>query len=176
MEKQDRWFLQSEFRYGAPQHTKQFTYEQVITIDTFTQSTITNSSVVKKTFYHQLPLTFNYYFAKNWSVGAGIQWNKFYSAVAEQDVKRRRPGTQIDSVISKGIVKVSNDSSTAFVKSWWQGVFQTQYQWKRFSIGARYSFGLQPYIKFTLPNQPVQEEKNSSLQIFLRYELWRSKK
>jgi hypothetical protein len=176
MEKQDRWFLQSEFRYGAPQHTKQFTYDQVITIDTFTQSIITNSSVVKKTFYHQVPLTFNYYVAKNWSIGAGVQWNKFYSAVAEQDIKRRRPGTQIDSVISKGIIKVSNDSSTAFVKSWWQGVFQTQYQWKRFSIGARYSFGLQPYIKFKLPNQPLQEEKNSSLQIFLRYELWRSKK
>jgi hypothetical protein len=26
MEKQDLWFLQTEFRYGAPQHTKQFAY------------------------------------------------------------------------------------------------------------------------------------------------------
>jgi len=176
MEKEKRWFLQTEFRYGAPQHTKQFTYSQKITIDTFTQSVITNSSSLKKTFYHQLPLTFNYYVLPDWSVGVGFQWNKFYSAVAEQDVKKRSPGTTIDSVISKSIVKVSNDSSTALVKSWWQGVFQTQYQWKRFSIGARYSFGLQPYIKFTLPNQPLQQEKNSSFQLFLRYELWRSKK
>ena len=176
MEKENRWFLQTEFRYGAPQHTKQFTYTQKISIDTFTQAVITNSSSLKKTFYHQVPLTFNYYVLPNWSVGTGIQWNKFYSAVAEQDITRRNPGTTIDSVISKNIVKVSNDSSTALVKSWWQGVIQTQYQWKRFSIGARYSFGLQPYIKFTLPNQPLQEEKNNSFQLFLRYELWRSKK
>ena len=176
MEKEKRWFLQTEFRYGAPQHTKQFTYSQEISIDTITQAVTTNSSRLKKTFYHQLPVTFNYYLLPDWSIGAGVQWNKFYSAVAEQDVARRRPGTTVDSVISKSIVKLSNDSSTALVKSWWQGVIQTQYQWNRFSIGARYSFGLQPYIKFTLPNQSLQEEKNSSLQIFLRYELWRSKK
>ena len=175
MEKEERWFLQTEFRYGAPQHTKQFTYSQKISIDTISQVVTTNSSSLKKTFYHQVPLTFNYYVLPEWSIGAGVQWNKFYSAVAEQDVKKRSPGTTIDSVISKNIVKVSNDSSTALVKSWWQGVIQTQYQWKRFSIGARYSFGLQPYIKFTLPNQPLQEEKNNSLQFFLRYELWRSK-
>lgn len=176
MEKEKRWFLQTEFRYGAPQHTKQFTYSQEISIDTITQAVTTNSSSLKKTFYHQVPITFNYYVLPDWSIGAGVQWNKFYSAVAEQDVARRRPGTTIDSVISKNIVTVSNDSSTALVKSWWQGVIQTQYQWKRFSIGARYSFGLQPYIRFTLPNQPLQEEKNSSLQLFLRYELWKSKK
>ena len=176
MEKEGRWFLQTEFRYGAPQHTKQLTYEQKISIDTISQVVTTNSSSLKKTFYHQVPVTFNYYVLQNWSIGAGVQWNKFYSAVAEQGVTRRNPGTTIDSVISKNIVKVSNDSSTALASSWWQGVIQTQYQWKRFSIGARYSFGLQPYIRFTLPNQPLQEEKNSSLQIFLRYQLWRSKK
>lgn len=176
MEKKDRWFLQTEFRYGAPQHTKQLTYSQKISIDTITQVVTTNSSSLKKTFYHQVPLTFSYYVLPNWSVGTGFQWNKFFSAVAEQGITRRRPGTTTDSVLSKSIVKVSNDSSTALVKSWWQGVVQTQYQWKRFSIGARYSFGLQPYIKFTLPNQPLQEEKHSSFQLFLRYELWRSKK
>ena len=175
MEKQDRWFLQTEFRYGAPQHTKQVTYSQVISIDTFSQSIITNSSVVKKTFYHQVPLTINYYIVPGWSVGTGLQWNKFHSAVAEQELKKRRTGNTIDSVITKNTVKVSNDSSSAFTKSWFQGIFQTQYQWKRFSIGARYSFGLQPYLRFTLPNQPLQEQKNSSLQLFLRYDLWRSR-
>ena len=175
MEKQDRWFLQTEFRYGAPQHTKQVTYEQVVKFDTASQSTITNSSVLKKTFYHQVPLTFNYYVLPNWSIGSGIQWNKFHSAVAEQDLKKRRSGTSNDSLVSQEIVKVNADTVSAFAKSWFQGIIQTQYQWKRFSIGVKYSFGLQPYIKFTLPNQPLQEEKNSSFQIFLRYELWRSK-
>ena len=175
MEKQNRWFLQTEFRYGAPQHTKQITYNQKISIDTQTQIVTTNSTVLKKTFYHQVPLTFNYYILPNWSIGTGIQWNKFYSAVAEQALSRRSPGSA-DSVISKNIISVRQDSAGEFVKSWTQGILQSQYQWKRFSIGVRYSFGLEPYIKFTLPGQPTQEEKNSSLQFFLRYELWRSKK
>jgi hypothetical protein len=174
MEKQDRWFLQTEFRYGAPQHTKSFIYDQTITRDTQTQVAITNSTVLKKTYYHQVPLTFNYYVLPNWSIGTGIQWNRFKSAVAEESVTKSSPGT-IDSLISKKIISVNQDTAGAFVKSWTQGIIQTQFQWKRFSIGAKYSFGLQPYIKFTLPNQPMQEEKNSSFQIFLRYELWRSK-
>ena len=175
MEKQERWFLQTEFRYGAPQHNKQLTFDQVIKLDTPSQSTMTTSSVLKKTFYHQVPLTFNYYVAKNWSVGVGVQWNRFYSAVAEEDLKRRSFGSQTDSLVGKSIVKISSDSAGAFARAWWQASVQSQFQWKRFSIGARYSFGLQPYIRFTLPGQPLQEEKNSSLQLFLRYELWRSK-
>jgi hypothetical protein len=174
MEKQDRWFLQTEFRYGAPQHTKSFIYDQTITRDTQTQVTITNSTVLKKTYYHQVPLTFNYYVLPNWSIGTGIQWNRFKSAVAEESITKSSPVT-IDSIISKKIIPVNQDTAGAFAKSWTQGILQTQYQWKRFSIGVKYSFGLQPYIKFTLPNQPLQEEKNSSFQIFLRYELWRSK-
>jgi hypothetical protein len=54
-------------------------------------------------------------------------------------------------------------------------VFETQYRWKRFSLGARYSFGLQPYIVFTLPGGTQQRERNKSLQVFLRYEIWKSK-
>lgn len=176
MEKQDRWFLQTEFRYGAPQHTKQFTYEEVTRLDSASQSIITTSTMLKKTFYHQVPLTFNYYVVPGWSVGTGVQWNKFHSAVAEQDVRKQIPGTNNDSLISQKIFKVSADTTGSLEKSWFQGIIQTQYQWKRFSIGARYSFGLEPYIKFTLPNLPLQQEKNSSLQIFLRYELWRSRK
>jgi hypothetical protein len=173
MEKENRWFLQVEFRYGAPQHTKQFVYSQKIVNDTPNQVTNTTSSVLRKTFYHQLPLTVNYYILPNWSVGAGVVWNKFHSAVSELEAKRRNFGTQIDSVISKTTLRVKSDSSLA--KSWSQVIFQTQYQWKRFSFGVRYSAGLEPYIRFTLPGLPPQQERNNSFQVFLRYELWKSK-
>jgi hypothetical protein len=57
-----------------------------------------------------------------------------------------------------------------------QALIETQYQWKRFTAGARYSFGLQPYLKFKLPGGEQREERNSSMQLFIRYELWRSGK
>jgi len=41
---------------------------------------------------------------------------------------------------------------------------------------AKYAIGLEPYIKFELQAGVPQQEKNSSVDIFLRYELWRSKK
>ena len=175
MYKNDKWFLELEFRYGAPQYTKEFVYQQRSKIDTFgsTTYTSTTSTKLKKTFYHQLPLTFNYFILPGWSVGTGITWNKFVSAVSQQDIGRRNNTTGAIDSVSKNIITDKNDS--LFKRSYFQAVFETQYRWRRFSIGARYSFGLQPYIKFTLPGGVQGEERNKSLQLFMRYELWKSK-
>jgi hypothetical protein len=118
-------------------------------------------------------VSFNYYILPKLSLGTGVVWNKFYSAVYEQDITERNNITQIESTISKGIKQTKSDTSLA--KSYFQALFETQYKWKKFSIGARYSFGLEPYVTFTLPGSAPQEEKNSALQIFLRYEIWKSK-
>jgi hypothetical protein len=175
MYRNDKWFLQLEFRYGAPQSTKEFLYQQKAKLDTIQGNVVTTtaSSTLKKTFYHQLPLTFNYFLLPNWSIGTGVVWNKFVSAASQQKVTRGNNSAQPDSVISNGIVKDKNDS--LFKKSYFQAVFETQYRWRRFSLGARYSFGLQPYIEFTLPGGKQQKERNKSLQVFLRYEIWKSK-
>ncbi len=174
----DKWFIQSEFKYGAPQHTKEFAYKQQSVRDTVGSNTFTTTTSynLKKTYYHQLPLTFNYYVMPGWSIGGGVVWNRFSSAISEKEIAKRNNQTQVDSFISKGIIKSDKDSAYAsgFSKTYFQAVFETQYQWKRFSLGARYAFGLQPYIKFTLPGGTQQQEKNSSLQVFLRYQLWRS--
>jgi hypothetical protein len=175
----DKWFIQSEFRYGAPQYTRKLIYDQKTVPDPGTNSPFANvtSSVVKKTYYHQLPITFNYFVAPNWSVGGGIAWNRFSSAIVEKEIARRNIITQIDSfTVMTGNERLPDSTaSKLFAKSFFQAVVETQFRWKRFSLGARYAFGLDPYIKFTLPGGTQQEERNSSLQIFLRYELWKSR-
>lgn len=177
LNKKDKWFIQAEFKYGAPQYTKEFTYYQQAISDTGSNPAfVTNTSNrLKKTFYHQLPLTFNYFVKPNWPVGGGLIWNKFYGAVSDREVIKHNNFTNDDSVVFKGIVTDRNDTSNNFEKSYFQAVFETQYQWKRFSIGARYAFGLQPYIRFTLPGQPERKERNSNVNLFLRFELWRKK-
>lgn len=177
LEKEKRWFLQGEFRYGAPQYTKQFTYRQRLVPDTGSNpqySTLTSYSL-KKTFYHQLPLTFHYFIRPGWSIGAGMQWNLFKSAVAEREINRKNNFTQRDSIVSRSIFR-EDTAGTVFRKSYWQAIIETQYKLKRFSFGARYAVGLQPYIQFALPGQPQQQERNHALQLFIRYELWRQKK
>lgn len=175
--KKDRWFFQGEFRYGAPQYTKNLTFDEVAVLDTAggINFTVITSQRVLKTYYHQLPLTFQHYILPGWSLGGGVVWNKFYGAITEQQVNRRDNATQNDTVVDYKVVLDKSDSSGVFSKSYFQGVVETQYQWKRFSLGARYAFGLQPYMRFTLPGAVRREEKNSSLQIFLRYQLWKSK-
>lgn len=177
LEKEKKWFLQGEFRYGAPQYTKQFVYRQRLVPDTGSNpqySTLTSYGL-KKTFYHQLPLTFHYFIRPGWSIGAGMQWNLFKSAIAEREINRKNNFTQTDSIVSRSIFK-EDTAGSIFKKTYWQAVVETQYKWKRFSFGARYAFGLQPYIQFTLPGQPRREERNHALQLFIRYELWRQKK
>jgi hypothetical protein len=175
--KPGKWFLQAEFRYGAPQQTKEIAFRQAIINDTGANPAYrkTTTNTLKKTFYHQLPLNFNYYVLPNWSVGAGLQWNKFYAAIAERETIYRNNLLQTDSLLAKFIQPLKKDSASEFRKSYWQAIVQTQYHWNRFMIGARYNFGLQPYINFTLPGGAPQQEKNSSFQVFLLFELWKSK-
>ena len=104
-----------------------------------------------------------------------MQWNLFKSAVAEREVSRKNNFTQIDSLVSRSIFKEEGNGSL-FRKTYWQAVIESQYKWNRFSFGARYAFGLQPYIQFTLPGQSLRQERNHALQLFMRYELWRQKK
>jgi hypothetical protein len=178
LNRRDKWFLQAEFKYGAPQYTKELLYHQEVIADTgaVPRFQTTTSNKLKKSFYHQLPFTFNYYIKPNWSVGGGLQWNKFYGAVSDQEIVKHFNVSNTDSVISKGIVVTKGDSTGAFEKSYYQAVFESQYKWKRFSFGARYTFGLSPYVRINIPNQPERKEKNSNILVFVRYELWQQKK
>jgi hypothetical protein len=94
--------------------------------------------------------------------------------LSEQEVTPTNNITQIGSVQANNFS--SQKGRQQFCKIIFQALFETQYQWKRWSFGARYSFGLEPYIRFELPGGEHREEKNSSLQIFIRYNLWRAGK
>ncbi|MEJ7588387.1 MAG: hypothetical protein WKI04_12570 [Ferruginibacter sp.] len=174
MYKDKKWFVQSEFRYGAPQYTKEILFTQKKITDSLTSSISITSNIIKKTFYHQLPLSFNYFLLPGFSVGAGVTFNKFKSALVQQDVHRTRL-SGVDTQKTSGLVNWKKGDSN-FVTTYIQGLTELQYQWKRLSAGARYSFGLQPYLKFQLPRGEQRKEKNTSLQLFIRYELWRSVK
>ncbi len=171
--KKDKWFVQAEFRYGAPVYTGSFVYNQNATVDTLNNRVLTNSLKLKKTFYHQLPVSFHYYIRPGFTIGTGFVWNKFKGAIAEQELISRNRTTGIETLLNKAIIKDSSGQS--FGKSFFQAHVEAQYQWKKLQLGARYNFGVQPFIKFTLPGLAEQSRKSNSLQVFFRYQLWRSK-
>lgn len=173
-----RWFIEGEFRYGAPQNNKETRYQvkqikDALPLDTsnFSQYTYT----LKRTFYHQVPLSFNYYVLPHLSVGSGLIWNRFVSAVSQTEFVRGHEFFGIyDTTRRVTISRQTADSSGAFKKSYLQAQFSLQYQWRRWSIGGKYIMGLQPFIAYTLPGQPTRQEKNQSFQLYLHFQVWSS--
>ena len=178
VEKNKKWFVQVEGKYGAPQYNKEFVYFQNNKPDTGFTSNFVNitTTSLKKSYYHQIPISFNYYVTPNWTLGAGIQWNKFTGAYTETELVRKNNTTQTQSTLNKFQSIEKLDSNNVFTKQSSVALLETQYQWKRFTLGAKYSFGLKPYISFTLPGGTEQNLTSKTALLFIKYELWSSKK
>jgi hypothetical protein len=130
---------------------------------------------LKKTYYHQLPLTFNYYIKPGWSVGIGGMYSRFYGAVTEREVRNTNVQTQAETV-TKQITRVQHFTDSFLYKTQVHLLLQTDYRWKRFSFGLRYTRDLQPFIRYTMPDGKLSAEKGQSLQFIVRYRLWQSVK
>ena len=175
VEKRNKWYFQGEFNYSSPQPINEFAYTRKTILDSGFANFITKSQRLKKAYYHQLPVSFNYYIQPHWSVGVGGIYNILHRAVTEQQFTTKNISTQ-QEIISTLIVPIPSYTDSFLYKSQLQWMLQTEYQWKRFSFGVRYIRDVEPYIKFTHPTGELEERKNWSLQFILRFRLWQSGK
>ncbi|HVX49728.1 MAG TPA: hypothetical protein VHB48_06195 [Chitinophagaceae bacterium] len=171
-----KWFVQGEFKYNAPQYVKEVLYKQ--SIQNQPLNYITTSYVLKQVRYNQLLLSFHYTILPGWSIGAGVTFNHFTGGVSQKDVRKKLYGTDADSLINAQVFTGTTDSIFGnVVKNSLQEFIESEYQWKIFAAGLRYVPGTQPYIKYADPfsGKPVTE-KTQSLSVFLRVQLWDSKR
>lgn len=165
-----KWFAHIEFRYGAPQSVKPFNYKQVIR-DSI-QQTFRTVYQLKKTYYHQVPFSLNYYVLPGFSLGASVIYNRFTGAIARQEVFRTGLA---DTLLSSSVIR--DAEADKVIRNHFQWGAEAQYQWKRLSVGARYSADINPYIKYNdISTGTSIEKKGKAMNVFLRYDLWRSKK
>lgn len=169
--REQKWFLQSEFKYGAPQYTKEFVYSKEVKTDTFGVRSST-SYRLKKTYYHQVPLSLHFQVRPSWSIGTGLIYNRFYGAVSDRE-QWKGTGAATDTLVSRELVLDKNESLFRSTNLQW--LLETQYRWKSWSVGGRLAEGLQPYIEYVDEQGQEQRERNHSLQLFIRYELWSTK-
>ncbi len=178
--KKDKWFVQAEFKYGAPQYNKEFNFVNNVKSDTGfgTNNTTTSTNfILKKSFYHQLPLSFHYNLSPNLSIGAGVVINKFFGAIAEKTVKQRSFFGGTDSTLFKGIIGKKDVPDSNFTKVSYQTILESQYRWKRYMLGLKYTIGLTPYISYTDSQTGIKNTKyHQNFNVFFRYELWNTKK
>ncbi len=175
IEKEKKWFVQGEFRYGAPQSLKEFSYNRQTKLDSSSSFITTTSLALKKTYYHQIPFSFNYYVLPNWSVGVGGIYSRFHGAVSETEIRNLNIQTQSESV-SKKLVNIKHFTDSFLYKTQMHVLLQTEYHWKRFAFGIRYTRDVQPFIKYIKPDGKINTEKNQTIQLMARFRIWQSQR
>lgn len=177
--KENKWFINTGFRYGAPQSVKETNYSSITRLDTTQGEIFVNRSnfIVRKTFYHQIPLNFNVFVTPKFSVGTGIMYSLFNGALSERTTTKSVFRGGVDSVISsvKELINVPASGDSFFTRTQFNFTLQAEFNWRKWGVGAIYTKGLQPFLKYVEAGV-AKQQKNESLQIFLRYQLWRQKK
>lgn len=166
-----KWFAQAEFQYAVPQPVEQFSFSQKTTYDVAALNVNTERTSIQKLYYHQLPFSINYHVLPNWSVGAGAMYNVLAGAVTEQEVQSKNVQTGAEAT-TRALAPVKGYKDSFLYKTTAGILVQTDYHWKRFSLGMRFTQNLQPFIKYTRPDGTILDEKNRVLQAILRFRLF----
>jgi hypothetical protein len=166
-----RLFLQGELHFNVPQPVKPFSFSQVSSYDGASNTVHTERFSVQKLYYHQFPISINYNVLPQWSLGAGVVYNRFAGAVTGQETQHKNVVTGTESM-TRQVVPVKGYKDSFLYKSTTGLLLQTDYHWGRFSLGLRYTASLQPFIKYTQPDGAVLNEKNQVLQAILRFRLF----
>lgn len=169
-----KWAVQIDAQYSVPQPVTNVSFSQKTTYDPAITTLTTERYTVQKLYYHQLSLSLNYKMRPQWSVGIGGVYNLLAGAVTEEESASKNFVTGA-AYSSKNSVAIKGYNDSFFYKTTAGLVVQTDYQWKRFSLGLRYTQNLQPFIKFTNPDGTVNNEKSNALQALLRFRLFRTK-
>ncbi len=171
-EKDKHWFVQTEFIYVAPQLIKPFSYSRKTKAD-FVMSTVTTTSDhLQKSYYTQLPLSFNFYIKPHLFVGIGAKYNWFRGAVTQHETVINDIKADSQNTI-KHIVPIKAFNDSFLYKSQSALLLQTGYSWKKWSFSLRYTKALQPFITYTLPDGTISNKRNSSFLLLVGYSLYK---
>jgi hypothetical protein len=165
--------LQGEWQSRIPQPVKPFSFNETTSYNAANKTLQKDRFYIQTLYYHQLPLSLNYYVLPHWSWGAGGTYNLFAGAVTSQEVTRRDINTGAETMFSQ-VVPMKGFTDSFLYRSTAGILLQTNYHWKRLSIGLRYTQHLQPFIKYTAPDGAVLSKKNQVLQAVLRFRLFSS--
>jgi len=165
-------YVQLEFQFNVPQYTKQLLATQT----TDSVSGITQSVYIKKLYYFNIPLSIHYNLLENLFVGAGLQYSRLSNGIALYE-DRQPSFSGVDSVLSAKIKNFKNDSLYSQLASReWRFILDINYQWKKLTLGVQYNQAFKNFIDINVSNLQITQAHNNSLQVYLRYILWQSKK
>lgn len=171
-------YLQTELQLMNPQFIQPVLLYQHKTEYPSTNSVHYNSIYAKKLYYFNIPVGIHYSPFRYFYLGTGLQFSSLVSGVAMQEETSFVIGSGRNTLLSQRYTKFKNDSiSNRIDNSEFRLMLDANYYWKQFTVGLRYNQALSNYVSFRLNNvTPLFQDKNKSLQFYLRYNLWEDHK
>jgi hypothetical protein len=151
----DKWFLQIEAAINSPQYIPE------LLIGIRTDSLAFGQRVyLKKLYYLHIPVSIYYYPMKNLYTGAGFQFSVLTNAAAFSR----------DSITITPLKNFKSNPFYRLISKNEMAIFaDIGYQWKDWSVGARYNQAFGNFINTTITGIGNTKSANRPLQFYLRY-------
>ncbi|HKH63342.1 MAG TPA: hypothetical protein VKA49_21015, partial [Flavitalea sp.] len=171
-------YLQTELQIANPQFIQPVLLFQNRTLYPTTNTEHSSSVYAKKLYYFNIPVGIHYSPFEHFYLGTGLQFSSLLSGVAMQEETSSVIGSGTTNMLSQQYTKFKNDSISNMIdNSEFRLMLDANYYWKQFTVGLRYNQALSNYVSFKLNNAtPYFQDKNKSLQFYLRYNLWETYK
>jgi len=171
-------YLQTEVQFMNPQYIQPVLLSQQKTQLQASNRVQYNSVYAKKLYYFNIPVALHYSPFQHFYLGTGLQFSSLVSGVALYEETNSVIGSGSNTVVSQRYNKFKRDSiSDKIDNSEFRLMLDANYYWKQFTVGLRYNQALSNYVNFRLNNNaPLFQDKNKSLQFYLRYNLWEDHK
>ncbi len=166
-----KWWGTASFHYGLPQPVQKLYFSQSTQYDPSTYTATIERFVVEKMYYHQLSLSGNYMVLPRLSAGAGGSYHILAGAVTQRELEASNVITGA-SQTTTSLSPVKGFRDSFLYQTTAAGFVQAEYHWKRLSLGLRYAYSLQPFIRYTRPDGEIMESKNNNLQLVARFRVW----
>jgi hypothetical protein len=160
----DKLYLQLELDVHSPQYTTGI----IIAQRADSLLTSIENIYIKKLYYFRVPLGVYYGTGKHFYAGAGIQFSRLVNATALYETG--------DSLQHRSKLQgLKNDPAYSLLHTTdWGFYADISYHWKNLIAGARYNKSFGNFIDTAVPGFPDAKAANSSLQLYIRYTIWRS--
>ena len=171
-------YLQTEVQLMNPQFIQPVLLYQRKTEFPGTNTIQYNSVYAKKLYYFNIPVGIHYSPFQHFYLGTGLQFSSLVSGVAMNEETSFVIGSGTITLVNQQYSKFKNDSIADRIdNSEFRLMLDANYYWNQFTVGLRYNQALSNYVSFRLNNvSPLFQDKNKSLQFYLRYNLWEDHK
>ena len=176
-------YLQVEAQFNTPQPTPKNLVISQPAVDTSTRSgiftQISSSASIQQLYYFNIPFSIHFNPWDNLDIGTGLQWSHLTNAIGQFDSSTSTSvNGNIPTVVdAKSTHSFKGDTLYRRIKTnEFRILLDVNYTYKHWVLGLRYNQALSKFVNLQLPTGGTTQATNSSLQLYLRYILWDTRK